>query len=133
MILQRKFIQRWKYIFGNGMRSIFPFYFFFITWNLRLDLEKHQHKSQTGRRHVVSHRYGDVCAISYSPKQRTHSHTYCLFSYLHNTKAVPGSHTCTERDREKKRNIHISKSPSDERKWTTRQYLPSLANILHEE
>lgn len=71
MIFQRKFVQCREQIFGNGMRerSIFPFPFFFLllhgntcAWTLR-----DWHKSQKSRRHMVSRRYGDVCALSYSP------------------------------------------------------------------
>lgn len=116
MIFQRKFVQRRKYIFSNSMRERFVFLFFsffsFITWkHLRFwTNERHRHKSQKGRRHMVSHRYGDVASIV----------------YLHNTKAVPGSH------RERHTYKHISQRWLNANGPLDNIYHHSLRNPLEE-
>lgn len=117
MIFQRKFVQRRKYIFGNGMceRFVFLFFFsFFFFYYMEtlalLDHERHRHKSQKGRRHMVSHRYGDVTSI------------VCL----HNTKAVPGSH------RERHTYKHISQRWLNANGPLDNIYHHSLRNPLEE-
>lgn len=90
----------------------FFLFFSFITWkHLRFwTNERHRHKSQKGRRHMVSHRYGDVTSIV----------------YLHNTKAVPGSH------RERHTYKHISQRWLNANGPLDNIYHHSLRNPLEE-